>query len=101
MRVVRASHLGMCFGVRDAIAKVLRAGARAVTVLGELVHNGTVLEQLAARGIQLRHEVAEVGCRARRLRRTARPSGAGRLRASGACASSTPPARLSVRHTGP
>jgi len=61
MRVVRASHLGMCFGVRDAIAKVLRAGAREpLTVLGELVHNGTVLEQLAARGIGLRHEVAEV-----------------------------------------
>jgi 4-hydroxy-3-methylbut-2-en-1-yl diphosphate reductase len=61
MRVVRASHLGMCFGVRDAIAKVLRAGAREpLTVLGELVHNGTVLEQLAARGIKLRHEVAEV-----------------------------------------
>ena len=61
MRVVRASHLGMCFGVRDAIAKVLRAGAREpLTVLGELVHNGTVLEQLAARGIRLRHEVAEV-----------------------------------------
>ena len=61
MRVVRASHLGMCFGVREAIAKVLRAGAREpLTVLGELVHNGTVLEQLAARGIRLRHEVAEV-----------------------------------------
>ena len=61
MRVVRASHLGMCFGVRDAIAKVLRAGAREpLTVLGELVHNGTVLEQLAERGIRLRHEVAEV-----------------------------------------
>jgi hypothetical protein len=51
----------MCFGVRDAIAKVLRAGAREpLTVLGELVHNGTVLEKLAARGIRLRHEVAEV-----------------------------------------
>ena len=51
----------MCFGVRDAIAKVLRAGAREpLTVLGELVHNGAVLEQLAARGIRLRHEVAEV-----------------------------------------
>lgn len=61
MNVVRASHLGMCFGVRDAIAKVLRAGAREpLTVLGELVHNGTVLEQLAARGIRLRHEVSEV-----------------------------------------
>ncbi|RPJ73618.1 MAG: 4-hydroxy-3-methylbut-2-enyl diphosphate reductase [Acidobacteria bacterium] len=61
MRVVRASHLGMCFGVRGAIAKVLRTGAREpLTVLGELVHNESVLEQLAARGIRLRHEVAEV-----------------------------------------
>lgn len=61
MRVVRASHLGMCFGVRGAIAKVLRTGAREpLTVLGELVHNETVLEQLATRGIRLRHEVAEV-----------------------------------------
>jgi len=61
MRVLRASHLGMCFGVRDAIAKVLRAGAREpLTVLGELVHNEAVLDQLAARGIRLRHEVAEV-----------------------------------------
>lgn len=61
MKIVRASHLGMCFGVRDAITKVLRAGAREpLTVLGELVHNGTVLESLAARGIQFRHEVAEV-----------------------------------------
>ena len=61
MRVIRASHLGMCFGVRGAIAKVFRAGAREpLTVLGDLVHNETVLEQLAERGIQLRHEAEEV-----------------------------------------
>jgi len=61
MRVVRASHLGMCFGVSGAITKVLRAGAREpLTVLGDLVHNETVLEQLAARGIRLRHEVEHV-----------------------------------------
>jgi 4-hydroxy-3-methylbut-2-enyl diphosphate reductase len=51
----------MCFGVRDAIAKVLRTGAREpLTVLGELVHNVSVLEQLATRGIRLRHDIAEV-----------------------------------------
>ena len=61
MRVVRASHLGMCFGVREAIAKVLRAAARQpLTVLGDLVHNETVLKRLAARGVQVRREIDEV-----------------------------------------
>lgn len=61
MRVVRASHLGMCFGVREAIAKVLRAAGREpLTVLGDLVHNETVLERLAARGVQVRGEIDEV-----------------------------------------
>jgi 4-hydroxy-3-methylbut-2-enyl diphosphate reductase len=61
MRVVRASHLGMCFGVREAIARVLRAAAREpLTVLGELVHNETVLERLAAGGVKTRREIEEV-----------------------------------------
>ena len=61
MRVVRASHLGMCFGVREAITKVLRAAAREpLTVLGDLVHNETVLERLAVRGVQVRREIDEV-----------------------------------------
>ncbi len=61
MRVVRASHLGMCFGVREAIAKVLRAAAhQPLTVLGDLVHNETVLERLAASGVQFRREIDQV-----------------------------------------
>jgi len=61
MRVVRARHLGMCFGVREAIAKVLRAAERGpLTVLGDLVHNETVQEHLAARGVQVRREIDQV-----------------------------------------
>ncbi len=61
MRVVRASHLGMCFGVREAITKVLRAREREpLTVLGDLVHNEIVLERLAARGVRVRREIEEV-----------------------------------------
>lgn len=53
MRIIRAKHLGMCFGVRNAIAFALREVARApLTVLGELVHNETVLAQLRAAGVQ-------------------------------------------------
>jgi 4-hydroxy-3-methylbut-2-enyl diphosphate reductase len=61
MRIVRARHLGMCFGVREAIAKVLRAAAREpLTVLGDLVHNQIVLERLAACGVQVCRELDEV-----------------------------------------
>ncbi len=51
MNVIRASHLGMCFGVRDAIALALRhADAAPLTILGDLVHNPTVLATLRDQG---------------------------------------------------
>lgn len=50
MRIERADYLGMCLGVRDEIALAIRAAAvRPLTVLGELVHNETVLEDLCTR----------------------------------------------------
>jgi 4-hydroxy-3-methylbut-2-en-1-yl diphosphate reductase len=61
MRIIRAAHLGMCFGVRDAIALALEHGDTGpLTILGDLVHNPTVLDALAARGIAVANEVAQV-----------------------------------------
>jgi 4-hydroxy-3-methylbut-2-enyl diphosphate reductase IspH len=41
MKILRADHLGMCFGVRDAIAlAVQHARTAPLTILGDLVHNG-------------------------------------------------------------
>jgi 4-hydroxy-3-methylbut-2-en-1-yl diphosphate reductase len=61
MRIIRATHLGMCFGVRDAIALALAtADAAPLTILGDLVHNPTVLSALAARGIAVANDVAQV-----------------------------------------
>jgi 4-hydroxy-3-methylbut-2-enyl diphosphate reductase len=61
MRVLRAAHLGMCFGVRDAIAlAVEHADAGPLTILGDLVHNPTVLAALEAKGIAIAQEVAHV-----------------------------------------
>jgi 4-hydroxy-3-methylbut-2-en-1-yl diphosphate reductase len=61
MRILRAAHLGMCFGVRDAIALALEhADAGPLTILGDLVHNPTVLSALEARGIAIAKDVAEV-----------------------------------------
>jgi 4-hydroxy-3-methylbut-2-enyl diphosphate reductase len=51
----------MCFGVRDAIALALEhADAGPLTILGDLVHNPTVLRTLQAKGIAVAQDVAQV-----------------------------------------
>jgi len=51
----------MCFGVRDAIAlAVEHADTGPLTILGDLVHNPTVLETLASKGIAVAADVADV-----------------------------------------
>jgi len=61
MKIVHAEHLGMCFGVRDAITMVLKqADSEPVTVLGDLVHNKTVLAELYDRGIQIQNDARNV-----------------------------------------
>ncbi|HAB19664.1 MAG TPA: 4-hydroxy-3-methylbut-2-enyl diphosphate reductase [Verrucomicrobiota bacterium] len=60
MKLIRAQHLGQCFGVRDAIALARAVAAqRPVTVLGELVHNETVLSDLRSRGVRLERDLAK------------------------------------------
>jgi 4-hydroxy-3-methylbut-2-en-1-yl diphosphate reductase len=64
MRIIRADHLGMCFGVRDAIELALnQATTESLTVLGDLVHNETVLAELRARGIKIAQSAAAVDTR--------------------------------------
>ena len=61
MRIVRAAHLGLCFGVRDAIALALEhADAGPLTILGDLVHNPTVLSALESKGIAVAQDVEQV-----------------------------------------
>src|SRR5207244_5149125 len=61
MKIIRAKHLGMCFGVRDAISLALeRAEQGPLTIFGELVHNKTVLDELDRRGIRIEHNPASV-----------------------------------------
>jgi 4-hydroxy-3-methylbut-2-enyl diphosphate reductase len=61
MRIIRAEFMGMCFGVRDAIAlAAAHAEAGPLTVLGDLVHNPAVLEGLRDKGVAVVHDVAEV-----------------------------------------
>jgi 4-hydroxy-3-methylbut-2-enyl diphosphate reductase len=58
MNVIRADVMGMCFGVRDALAIIDSVPQpRAVTIHGELVHNEKVLSRLDERGF---HRVGEI-----------------------------------------
>ncbi|MBP9901650.1 MAG: 4-hydroxy-3-methylbut-2-enyl diphosphate reductase [Verrucomicrobiota bacterium] len=64
MKIIRAEHLGMCFGVRDAIALAVDAARHEpLTVLGDLVHNETVLTELRAQGIRFQRRPEEVATR--------------------------------------
>jgi 4-hydroxy-3-methylbut-2-en-1-yl diphosphate reductase len=61
MKILRASHLGMCFGVRDAIALAQReARHEPISVYGDLVHNPTVLRRLHAQGVQIERQAAAI-----------------------------------------
>lgn len=61
MRILKAPHLGMCFGVRDALTLAHETAAEGpLTVLGDLVHNETVLRDLRQRGVRIEPRLAEV-----------------------------------------
>jgi 4-hydroxy-3-methylbut-2-enyl diphosphate reductase len=64
MRILRAAHLGMCFGVRDAIELAVRhSDTTPLTVLGDLVHNDAVLARLRSKGIASAKDPAVVTTR--------------------------------------
>jgi 4-hydroxy-3-methylbut-2-enyl diphosphate reductase len=61
MKIIRAEHLGMCFGVRDAIALAVETAERGpLTILGDLVHNESVLAELRTKGIRIEQQPANV-----------------------------------------
>lgn len=70
MKIIRAEHLGMCFGVKDAIELALETSRQGpLTILGDLVHNESVLAALQARGV--RFEQSPDGVRTRTVMITA------------------------------
>jgi len=61
VEIIRAAHLGMCFGVRDAIALALdQSRVEPLTILGELVHNPNVLDHLRSQGVRVEHQLTNV-----------------------------------------
>src|SRR5436309_3870841 len=65
MQVRMAEHMGMCFGVRDAVDLALRlTGTGPLTILGDLVHNPDVVARLDAAGAARAVAPDEVGTQA-------------------------------------
>jgi 4-hydroxy-3-methylbut-2-enyl diphosphate reductase len=64
MKIIRAEHLGMCFGVKDAIALAVNtAKQEPLTILGDLVHNEAVLGEMRAKGIHVAQQPADAATR--------------------------------------
>src|SRR5262245_29849922 len=62
-RVVVARVAGFCFGVQRAVDKVMEARRERwgrLTSLGPIVHNGQVVDRLAASGVETAADLGEV-----------------------------------------
>jgi 4-hydroxy-3-methylbut-2-enyl diphosphate reductase len=61
MKIIHAKHLGMCFGVKDAIELATETAKQGpLTILGDLVHNEVVLNELRMKGIRFESKPARV-----------------------------------------
>ena len=61
MRIFKATHLGMCFGVRNAITLANKVAATSqFSVLGELVHNNIVLDELRNKGVHFANSFQDI-----------------------------------------
>ncbi|MSQ37385.1 MAG: 4-hydroxy-3-methylbut-2-enyl diphosphate reductase [Chloroflexi bacterium] len=62
MKVLLARENGFCFGVKKAVELTLAAAesGKQVTNLGQVVHNPKISERLAARGVKVVKDVADV-----------------------------------------
>jgi 4-hydroxy-3-methylbut-2-enyl diphosphate reductase len=57
MKVINAQAMGMCFGVKDALATVMTMDhPERATIYGQLVHNAEVLKRIRARGFSMLDE---------------------------------------------
>ena len=62
MKIISASHRGMCFGVKEAVARAMKLAAQQgkITILGDLVHNEAVHAALSAGSIHLRRNGEDI-----------------------------------------
>ena len=52
MEVILAKNSGFCHGVKNAVDTVMKIGNKNVCVLGEIIHNESVLEKISSLGVK-------------------------------------------------
>ena len=60
MKVTLAKDLGFCFGVRNALSKVGSIDKEDVSVLGHLINNQQVIDELRKKGIKFIDDINEI-----------------------------------------
>ena len=63
MQVIIGSNSGFCFGVKKAVDTAIQNSNKNVCVLGELIHNSLVLDELKIKGVQTIHDLSEANGR--------------------------------------
>ncbi len=60
MKITVAEHAGFCFGVKKAVSIAMNCKAGTAAVLGEIIHNNRVIEELKAAGIRSVSSLEEI-----------------------------------------
>lgn len=62
MSVILAKNVGFCVGVKRAVDTAFEIGGKNVCILGEIIHNESVLEKLSSKGVVTVNSVDEIDC---------------------------------------
>ncbi len=60
MNITIAKNSGFCIGVKNAVDTVISLGREGVYVLGELIHNESVLNKIASLGVKTINDISEI-----------------------------------------
>ena len=60
MEVILAKNSGFCHGVKNAVDTVMKIGNEKVCVLGEIIHNESVLENLSKLGVKTIDDISKI-----------------------------------------
>ncbi len=60
MRVIISKHAGFCVGVKRAVDAVMNSNGKTTCVLGEVIHNESVLVEIEKKGVKTVNSVEEI-----------------------------------------
>lgn len=60
MEVILAKNSGFCHGVKNAVDTVMKIGGENVCILGEIIHNESVLESISKLGVKTIDDISQI-----------------------------------------